>query len=139
MPSRLIVQVPASQPPDVQAASSVPIGAIGVAAGWAAVFVGLLTLLWNKLDKRFDDLKTDQKQRFDQQDKRFDDLKTDQKQRFDQQDRRLDDLKADQKQRFDQQDRRLDEVKADLKEVKADLKHVDKQLAAIREALKVPH
>ena len=103
MPSRLIVQVPASQPPDVQAASSVPIGAIGVAAGWAAVFVGLLTLLWNKLDKRFDDLKTDQKQRFDQQDKRF------------------------------------DEVKADLKEVKADLKHVDKQLAAIREALKVSH
>ena len=48
----------------------------GALAAWTGVFVTVLMFLWNKLDKRFDDLEARQNQRFDQQDKRFDELKT---------------------------------------------------------------
>ena len=47
----------------------------GALAAWTGVFVTVLMFLWNKLDKRFDDLEARQNQRFDQQDKRFDELK----------------------------------------------------------------
>ncbi|MXW41202.1 MAG: hypothetical protein F4Z75_08715 [Synechococcus sp. SB0668_bin_15] len=48
-------------------------------AAWAGVVVTVLMVLWNKLDKRFDDLEARWNQRFDdleaRQNKRFDDLK----------------------------------------------------------------
>ena len=51
----------------------------GALAAWAGVFVTVLMFLWNKLDKRFDDLEARQNQRFNdleaRQDKRFDELK----------------------------------------------------------------
>ena len=51
----------------------------GALAAWTGVFVTVLMFLWNKLDKRFDDLEARQNQRFDdleaRQDKRFDELK----------------------------------------------------------------
>ena len=40
----------------------------GALAAWTGVFVTVLMFLWNKLDKRFDDLEA-------RQDKRFDELK----------------------------------------------------------------
>ena len=36
--------------------------------------LGVVTLLWNKLDKRFDDLKAEQNRRFDKVDKQLDKL-----------------------------------------------------------------
>ena len=51
----------------------------GALAAWTGVFVTVLMFLWNKLDKRFDDLEARQNQRFNdleaRQDKRFDELK----------------------------------------------------------------
>ena len=41
---------------------------LGALAAWAAVTVTVVTSLWNKLDRRFDDLEV-------RQDKRFDELK----------------------------------------------------------------
>ena len=42
------------------------------------LLLGIVTLLWNKLDRRFDDLKADVNRQFDRlearQDKRFDEL-----------------------------------------------------------------
>ena len=52
----------------------------GVLVGLLTLVLGVVTLLWNKLDRRFGDLKTDVNQRFD-------DLKTDVNQRFDAADR----------------------------------------------------
>ncbi|KKZ11431.1 MAG: hypothetical protein TE42_07855, partial [Candidatus Synechococcus spongiarum SP3] len=50
----------------------------GALAAWAGVIVTVLMVLWNKLDKRFDDLETRQNKRFDdleaRQNKQFDDL-----------------------------------------------------------------
>ena len=53
----------------------VPAAVAGALAAWTGVFVTVLMVLWNKLDKRFDHLEARQNQRFDQQDKRFDELK----------------------------------------------------------------
>ena len=47
------------------------------------LLLGIVTLLWNKLDRRFDAV-----------DKRFDDLKADVNRQFDRQDKRFDDLTA---------------------------------------------
>ena len=55
----------------------------GALAAWTGVFVTVLMFLWNKLDKRFDELEARQDKRFDQQDKRFDQLEARQNQRFD--------------------------------------------------------
>ena len=60
-----------SVPPTLVAVAAV----VGALAAWAGVIVAVLMLLWNKLDKRFDDFEARQNQRFDQQDKRFDELK----------------------------------------------------------------
>lgn len=48
--------------------------ALGV---WSGVGVTVLTFLWNKLDKRFDDQNNKLDKRFDGQDKRIDDLRDD--------------------------------------------------------------
>ena len=48
----------------------------GVLVSMGLLLLGVVTLLWNKLDKRFDDLEA-------RQDKRFDDLEARQNQRFD--------------------------------------------------------
>ena len=37
----------------------------GALAAWTGVFVTVLMFLWNKLDKRFDNLEARQNQRFD--------------------------------------------------------------------------
>ena len=60
-----------SVPPTLVAVAAV----VGALAAWAGVIVAVLMLLWNKLDKRFDDFEARQNQRFDQQDKRLDELK----------------------------------------------------------------
>ena len=41
----------------------------GVLVGLLTLVLGVVTLLWNKLDRRFDDLKTDVNQRFDAADR----------------------------------------------------------------------
>ena len=41
----------------------------GVLVGLLTLVLGAVTLLWNKLDRRFDDLKTDVNQRFDAADR----------------------------------------------------------------------
>ena len=38
----------------------------GALASWTGVFVTVLMFLWNKLDRRFDDLEARQNQRFDE-------------------------------------------------------------------------
>ena len=38
----------------------------GALAAWTGVFVTVLMFLWNKLDKRFDDLEARQNKRFDE-------------------------------------------------------------------------
>ena len=38
----------------------------GALAAWTGVFVTVLMFLWNKLDRRFDDLEARQNQRFDE-------------------------------------------------------------------------
>ena len=51
----------------------------GALAAWAGVIVTVLMVLWNKLDKRFDDFEARQNRRFDElearQNKQFDELK----------------------------------------------------------------
>ena len=79
----------------------------GALAAWTGVFVTVLMFLWNKLDKRFDDLEARQNQRFD-------DLEARQNQRFN-------DLEA-------RQDKRFDELKAEMQEGRAEVR-------ALRDAL----
>ena len=55
----------------------------GVLVSMGLLLLGVVTLLWNKLDKRFDDLEARQDKRFDQQNQRFDRLEDQQNQRFD--------------------------------------------------------
>ena len=70
--------------------------ALGV---WSGVGVTVLTFLWNKLDKRFDDQNNKLDKRFDDQnnklDKRFDGQNNKLDKRFDGQDKRFDDLRDD--------------------------------------------
>ena len=99
----------------------------GVLVGLLTLVLGVVTLLWNKLDRRFDDLKTDVNQRFDDLktdvNQRFDDLKTDVNQRFD-------DLKTDVNQRFDAADRQRREDRAYMD------KRFGELAALVQEALK---
>ena len=92
-------------PPDVLMSLAVLSGAL---APWVAVIATVMIYQSSRLDKRFDDLKAEQNQRFGQVDKRFDDLKAEQNQRFD-------DLKAEQNQRFGQVDKQLDRMGADIR------------------------
>ena len=86
----------------------------GALAAWTGVFVTVLMFLWNKLDKRFDDLEARQNQRFNE-------LEARQNQRFDQQDKR-----------FDQQDKRFDELKAEMQEGRAEVRALRDALLSIK-------
>ena len=103
-----------SVPPTLVAVAAV----VGVLAAWAGVIVAVLMLLWNKLDKRFDDLEARQNQRFN-------DFEARQNQRFDQ-------FEARQNQRFDQQDKRLDELKAEMQEGRAEMRALREALLSIK-------
>ena len=49
----------------------------GVLVSMGLLLLGVVTLLWNKLDKRFDELKAAMKEDRDRLDQRFDRLETD--------------------------------------------------------------
>ena len=103
-----------SVPPTLVAVAAV----VGALAAWAGVIVAVLMLLWNKLDKRFDDLEARQNQRFN-------DFEARQNQRFDQ-------FEARQNQRFDQQDKHLDELKAEMQEGRAETRALREALLSIK-------
>ena len=110
----------------------------GVLVGLLTLVLGVVTLLWNKLDRRFGDLKTDVNQRLDNLktdvNQRFDDLKTDVNQRFDDLktdvNQRFDNLKTDVNQRFDAADRQRREDRAYMD------KRFGELAALVQEALK---
>ena len=79
----------------------------GALAAWTGVMVTVLMVLWNKLDKRFDDLEARQNRRFDQQDKRFEELEA-------------------------RQDKRFDELKAEMQEGRAEVRALREALLSIK-------
>ena len=97
----------------------------GALAAWTGVMVTVLMVLWNKLDKRFDDLEARQNKRFDQQDRRFEELEARQDKRFDQQDKRFEELEA-------RQDKRFDELKAEMQEGRAEVRALREALLSIK-------
>ena len=79
----------------------------GALAAWTGVMVTVLMVLWNKLDKRFDDLEARQNRRFEE-------------------------LEARQDKRFDQQDKRFDELKAEMQEGRAEVRALREALLSIK-------
>ena len=90
----------------------------GALAAWTGVMVTVLMVLWNKLDKRFDDLEARQNKRFDQQDRRFEELEA-------RQDKRFEELEA-------RQDKRFDELKAEMQEGRAEVRALREALLSIK-------
>ena len=94
----------------------------GALAAWAGVIVTVLMVLWNKLDKRFDDLET-------RWDKRFEELEA-------RQDKRFEELEARQDKRFGafeaRQDKRFDELKTEMQEGRAETKALREALLSIK-------
>ena len=90
----------------------------GALAAWTGVMVTVLMVLWNKLDKRFDDLEA-------RQNRRFEELEARQDKRFDQQDKRFEELEA-------RQDKRFDELKAEMQEGRAEVRALREALLSIK-------
>ena len=133
-------------------------GLAGVLATWTLLTVTVLTFLWNKLDKRFDDMEARQNRQFDdiktvmredraeqsrrleesqaRQDKRFAELKTVMREDRAEQSRQLEESEARQDKRLAEsearQNRQFDEIKVEMRENKAAIKELGEALLTVK-------